>query len=512
MEIRRARDHNGRKQFQGTKVSDLTELAATAIASGVGTRKFSAREIAKTFLDRIEKLNPTVNAICTPNPQALADAEACDRRIAANQPARPFEGVPFLVKDNLDTKGLRTTFGSRLMETNVPVEDSICVERLREAGAVLLGKANTPEFAHDVNTSNFLFGTTRNPWNLMVTAGGSSGGPGAGVAARFAPLAIGTDLGGSIRIPASFNGIVGIRPAPGRVPFYPTDFGWDTLVPHLVGPLAANIKDAATMLAVMSGPDDRDPASLPKQDFDLREAASGQASLKGRKIAYWPDFGGIVPVDKEVRSLVDKAAKDFEALGCHVEEAPFDCSDLPDIVAGTRSFGMVARYAERYDQHKDKMTPALKNQIEAAFKVDVRTMARGEKKRTHYWRRIAAFLSKYDYILSPACGAPPFRLDQPLPEQINGKKVARFYDVFLTTYAFSITGLPIVAMPCGFTSGGLPVGFQLVSHRLREDLAVEAAAAFEAAYPEHTRRPEIDPTQALPVPDVLPTPGMVMSR
>lgn len=493
-------------------MSDLTTFAASEIASAVAASKVSARDVTKAFLDRIERLNPAVNAICTLNPQALADAEACDRRMAAGQPPRPLEGVPFLAKDNLDTKGLRTTFGSRLMETNVPTEDSLCVERLRNAGAVLLGKANTPEFAHDVNTSNFLFGTTRNPWDLMTTAGGSSGGPGAGVAARFAPLAIGTDLGGSIRIPASFNGIVGIRPAPGRVPFYPTDYGWDTLVPHLAGPLATNIKDAALMLAAMSGPDDRDPSSLPEQELNLAEAASGKTSLKGRRVAYWPDFGGIVPVDNEVRALLDKAAADFEALGCHVEEAPFDCSDLPDIIAGTRSFGMVARYAERYDQHKDMMTPALKNQVEAAFQVDVRTIARGEKMRTHFWRRIAAYMGKYDYILAPSCGATPFRLDRPLPDQINGKKVARFYDVFLTTYAFSITGLPIVAMPCGFTSGGLPVGLQIVAHRLREDLAVQVAAAYEAAHPEHIRRPEIDPAQALPIPDVLPTPGMVMSR
>jgi amidase len=493
-------------------MSALTDLTAGEIAAQVGTRKVSARDVAKAFLDRIDKLNPAVNAVCTPNPAALADAEAANKRLASGEPARPLEGVPFFAKDNIDTKGLRTTFGSRLMEHNVPAEDSVCVERLRAAGAVLLGKTNTPEFAHDVNTSNFLFGTTRNPWNLMRTAGGSSGGSGAAVAARFAPLAIGTDLGGSVRIPASFNGLVGIRPAPGRVPFYPTDFGWDTLVPHLVGPLAANTRDAALMLAVMSGPDERDPASLPEQDLRLSEAASGRASLKGRRVAYWPDFGGIVPVDNEVRALVDNAAQAFADLGCEVEEAPFDCSEVAEIVGGTRSFGMVARYAERYDKHKDQMTSVLKNQIEAAFQADVRSITRAEKQRTHFWQRLVRFMNKYDYILGPSCGAPPFRLDVPLPDQINGKKVARFYDVFLTTYAFSITGLPTAAVPCGFTSAGLPVGIQIVAHRLREDRAVEAAAAYEAAHPEHFKRPEIDPSQAKSIPQVLPTPGMVMTR
>src|SRR5262245_43793087 len=182
-------------------MSDLTSLTAVEIASAVAERKLSANEVTRAFLARIDALNPTINAICTPNPGALAEADEIDHRLARGEVARPLEGVPFL----LDTKGLRTTFGSRLMENNVSGESAICVDRLAAAGGVLLGKTNTAEFAHDINTSNLLFGTTRNPWDPMVTAGGSSGGSGAAVAAGFAPLAIGTDLGGSIRIPASFN-------------------------------------------------------------------------------------------------------------------------------------------------------------------------------------------------------------------------------------------------------------------------------------------------------------------
>jgi amidase len=491
-------------------MNELLTLTAAEIRLRVASRKISAREVTQAFLDRIEQFDPIVNAVCTPNPRAREEAADCDLRMGSGVPARPLEGVPFLVKDILETKGLRTTFGSRLLETYVPTEDALCVERMSAAGAVLLGKTNTPEFAHDVNTSNLLFGTTRNPWNLMVTAGGSSGGSGAAVAAAFAPLAIGTDLGGSIRIPASFNGVVGIRPAPGRVPFYPTEYGWDTLVPHLAGPIAATVADAALMLAVMAGPDDRDPSSLPHQSFDLGAAASGLASLKGRRIAFCPDLGGLAPLDGEVRTLARTAALAFEALGCHVEETCFDASDLFEIIAGTRSFGMVARYAERYDRHKDIMTPPLRNQIEAAFQVDVRAIVRAEKLRTGYWRRVATFMSKYDYIVTPSCGVPPFRLDEPLPDQVDGKKVARFYDVFLMTYGFSVTGLPIVALPCGFTALGLPVGIQVVARRQREDLALQAASAYEAAHPENFRRPKIDPLQARPIPSTLPTPGMVM--
>lgn len=487
---------------------DLTQLSAGDIAAQVGARKLSAAEVAQAFLARIDRLNPTLNAICTANPEALHEAEACDRRLAAGEAARPLEGVPFLVKDIIETKGLRTSFGSRLMERHVPGDDAVCVERLRAAGAVLLGKTNTPEFAHDVNTSNFLFGTTRNPWNLMVTAGGSSGGSGAAVAAELAPLAIGTDLGGSIRIPGSFNGICGVRPSPGRVPYWPTLYGWDTLVPHVAGPMARSVADCALMLSVMAGPDDRDPASLPAQNV-LPDPA---ASLKGKRVALNRNFGGLVPIDPEVDALVAAAARSFEALGCIVEEAHFDASDLTEIVAGTRGFGMIARYADRYDAHKDAMTTQLRNQIEAALRLDVRTVTKAERLRTAYWHRVRAFMERFDYMVAPSVGAPPFRLDRPLPEEVGGRKVGRFYDVFLGAYAMSVTGLPIAQVPCGFTSSGLPVGFQLVARRQREDLALAAALAYEAANPQHFRRPQIDLDQAEPIPQVLPTPGVVMSR
>lgn len=472
-------------------MNDLTALTAIQIVQHVATRQITAREITQAFLDRIDRFNSSVNAVCTANPKALEDAARSDRRLESGLPARPLEGVPFLVKDNIETKGLLTTFGSRLMETHVPTEDAICVERLRDAGAILLGKSNTPEFATDVNTTNFLFGTTRNPWNLMASAGGSSGGSGAAVAAGFAPLAIGTDFGGSVRIPASFNGIVGIRPAPGRVPFYPTDFGWDTLVAHVVGPMARNVRDAALMLKVMSGPDDRDPMSLLDQGICLDPGVSNAISLKGRRIAFCSDLGGLVQVNDEVLALSRNAAHSFEALGCSVEEECFDTSNLMEIITGTRSFGMMARHIERYELHKDLITPVLQSQIEAALQIDLRTMLRAEKLRTQYWRRVATFMHKYDYIVTPTCAAPPFWLDEPLAIPTTGQKSSRLFQVALMTYAFSVIGLPVVALPSGLTSAGLPVGIQLAAGRQREDLAIQAAAAYETAHPEYFVRPEL---------------------
>ncbi len=257
----------------------IHHLSAGEIAAAVAGRARTAAEVTGALLDRIAALNPVLNAICTLNPAAMAAAEACDRRLASGAAAGPLEGVPFVVKDNIATAGIRTTFGSRILQHDVPAEDAISVERLKAAGGILLGKTNTPEFAHDINTTNLIFGTTRNPTDVNVTAGGSSGGTGAAVAAAMAPIGIGTDLGGSIRIPASYNGIVGLRPAPGRVPYYPSDFAWDTLVEHVQGPMCRTVADLGLMLSVIAGPDDRDPSSLPAQALDFVAAAKNGAEL-----------------------------------------------------------------------------------------------------------------------------------------------------------------------------------------------------------------------------------------
>ena len=491
---------------------DITSHSAARLAREVAERKVSAREVVEATLHRVESVNPTLNAICTLNDAALDDAEAIDRRLAGGGAARPLEGVPIVVKDNIFTRGLRTTFGSRILEHDVPEEDSICVERLRAAGAIVLGKTNTPEFAHDVNTTNPLFGTTRNPWNVNHTAGGSSGGTGSAVAGRLAPAGLGTDLGGSIRIPSSFNGLAGIRPVPGRVAFYPTEYGWDTLVAHVQGPMARTVEDVGLLLEVLSGPDDRDPMSLPAQGLEFASAAreGDPTGLAGTRIALGIDLDGLVPVEPEVAALVHAAARDLEALGCRVSETFFDTSDLAAIIFGTRGFGMIARYAERYERHREVMTRPLLNQIEAAREVDVRAVARAERLRTDYWHRVRALLERHDFIITPACGAAAFRLDRPLPGEVGGRKVERYYDIFLTAYAFSVTGLPAMSIPCGFTSGGLPVGLQVVGPRLREDLLLRFAASFAAARPEHYRLAEPDLTAARPVSEAFASPGLVV--
>jgi amidase len=261
------------------------------------------------------------------------------------------------------------------------------------------------------------------------------------------------------------------------------------------------------MLAALAGPDDRDPSSLPAEPRDYVEAARYAGRLDGRRVAYTRDLNGLVPVDTEVARLTAKAARSFEQLGAVVEEACFDVADVREIIAGTRGFGMVARYADRLDAHRDRMTAQLINQVTDALKLDVRTITRAERLRTAYWHRVRRFLERYDYILTPTVSVPAFRLDQPLPTDVGGVPVERFYDVFLTTYAFSITGLPAMSVPCGLTSAGLPVGLQIVGRRLREDLVLEAAAAYARVCPQHFQPPafaEMDAAKDAP-PTVVTT-------
>lgn len=469
-------------------MSDLTSRPATEIARLVADGEVSAVEIAHSFLARVEELNPTVNAIVTLNDRLIEQAEAVDSRRRRGQPARPMEGVPFVAKDNLPTAGLRTTFGSLVLEHNVPTESALIVQRLEAAGALLLGKTNTSEFATDINTRNALFGFTRNPASLNASPGGSSGGTAAAIASAMAPIGLGTDLGGSIRIPAAWCGVLGFRPTPGRIPVYPSDYAWDTLVEHVQGPLAADVGDLGLMLAVLSGPDDRDPTSLPEPTVDYATAAAMGGDLSGVRIAYCEDFGGVVPVDPEVAALTRAAARTFELMGAMVEEASFEAGDIREIIAGTRSFGIVARFADIVEQHGGRMAAQLTSQTAAALQQDLRSVARAERLRSGYWHRVRTFMERYELILTPTIGAPPFQLDEPLPTHVGAKPVERFYDVFLPAYAFSLVGLPALSIPCGRTAAGHPVGLQIVGRRMREDSVLRAGKSYATAVPEALAR------------------------
>lgn len=482
----------------------LWQLSGYELAKGIASREYTAVEVMTCFLDRIAEVNPVLNAVCTLDPDALEHARAVDRALESGAVARPLEGVPFLVKDNIDTGNLKTTNGSRLQEDRVPETDEVAVSRLREAGAILLGKTNTSEFAHDVYTTNFLFGPTRNPWQLMASPGGSSGGSGAAVAAGLAPLTLGTDFGGSVRIPASFNGIVAIRPTPGRIPLMPREFAWDLIVSNVIGPMCATVRDAALMLDVMSGPHGSDPGarhtvSACVDAVDQAEAALRErGSVSRRRIAYIPELAPLVSPAPEVRRLVDQGVERLRQQGHDIETVSIDVQSLLEIIRGTRAFGVLARFDEIYDEHADKMTTALRSQIEGARQVTMSELASAERLRSAYWRQISDVLSKYDGLLTPTCAQPPFALDVPDmdPAQRPG---SRLLDVALFTYAFTVVGLPVIALPCGRTPDGLPVGMQIAGGMEQEAMLCALGAAYEAGYPECFERPVIDTAQAMPV-------------
>jgi amidase len=389
------------------------------------------------------------------------------------------------IKDVTPTRGLRTTHGSRLFEDHVPDADALVVERLRAAGAIVLGKTNTPEFAFGPNTVNAVFGATRNPWDPSRTAGGSSGGSAAALATGMCPLAEGTDLGGSLRGPAAFCGVVGFRTTPGLIPRYPSVLAWDTY--SVEGPMARTVGDAALMLSAMAGPDDRAPLSYP---VDARQflAAVKRPSVEGRRIAWTSDLG-LVEIDHEVRAVFESAVGAFRSLGARVEAACPDLTDVPEIVRLTRGFLMVARHADKLPEWRAVLQPGLVENTEQGLALSSREIAEGELLRTRQWQRVHDFFRDRELLITPTMAVPPFPIEHPHVIEINGRPVGKAMARSFLTYAFSVLGLPAISIPCGFTGHGLPVGLQIVGKRRGEAAVLRAAAAFEAARPWADRIP-----------------------
>jgi amidase len=388
--------------------------------------------------------------------------------------------VPVGIKDVTPTRGLRTTYGSTLFAAHVPDADALVVERLRGAGAIVIGKTNTPEFAFGPNTVNAVFGATRNPWDLGRTAGGSSGGSAAALATGMCTLAEGTDLGGSLRGPAAYCGVVGFRTTPGLIPRHPSVLAWDTY--SVEGPMARTVADTALMLSVMAGPDDRAPISY---GVDPREfpRAVRSPSVKGWRIAWTPDLGGLVLVDREVRTVFERAVGVFRAAGARMEAACPDMTDVPEIVRLSRGLLMVARHADKLPAHRAVLQEGLVENTEQGLALSSRDVARGELLRTRQWHRAREFLASRDLWITPTSAVPPFPVEQPHVLEVNGRPVGKAMQRSYLTYAFSVLGLPAISIPCGFTRDGLPVGLQIVGKRRGEAAVLRAAAAFEAARP-----------------------------
>ena len=476
-------------------IRDLCFTPAGELARLYRARKVSPLEVMQVLLERIDRINPKVNAIVTLDREsALWQARRATAALKRRTTLAPLHGIPVGIKDVTATKGIRTTYGSKLFEQHVPEEDAVVVERLKAAGAIILGKTNTPEFAFGPNTTNAVFGATRNPWNLALTSGGSSGGSAVALATGMCPLAEGTDLGGSLRGPAAYCGVVGFRTTPGLVPRYPDVLGWDSY--SVEGPMARTISDTALMLSVMSGPaDDRAPMSY-ESDPDALLAAVRRPTVKGWRVAWTPDLGGLLTVDSEIASLCEESAATFRKLGAHVERASSDMSDVPEIVRLSRGFLMVARHADKLDQWKEQLQSGLVENTVQGLALSARDIARGELLRTQLWHRVRAFLDTHDLWLTPTTATPPFPIELPHAVEVGGQPLGKTMQRSYLTYAFSLLGLPAISIPCGFTKAGLPVGLQIVGRRRQEIMVLGAAAAFETARPwAHCIPPVVNETR-----------------
>jgi len=459
---------------------------ATELAALIRKKKVSPVEVLDAVLDRIERLNPKLNAFVTlTDEQARRAAKAAERALS-KKGARlgPLHGVPFSVKDLVITKGVRTTFGTPLYRDNVPNEDAPMVERLKAAGAIMLGKTNTPTFGWIGATHNLLFGPTRNPWNLGRTPGGSSGGASAAAAAGLGPLHVGTDGGGSIRIPASFAGIYGLKASFGRIPAYPPSGAWS--LSH-IGPMTRTVADAALMLQVAAGPDERDQTSLPAAPVDYVKALAG--GVKGLRVAWSADLGFADVVDPEVRDLCAKGASAFREVGCRVEAvdpgwpSPLDC--WSQLFGG----GIATRLAPYLDR-KSEIDPGLYRIIETTLKNPPTKYVQAWFDRLAWWEHPRRLFEKYDLLLTPTIACPPFAIGLDNPTEIAGKSVPP-YAWIPFTFPFNMTGQPAASVPCGFTKDGLPVGLQIVGRRFDDATVLRASAAFERVRPWARHRPPL---------------------
>jgi aspartyl-tRNA(Asn)/glutamyl-tRNA(Gln) amidotransferase subunit A len=467
---------------------DLCWLSATDLARAIKRKKVSPVEVTRAVLAQIEKLNPTLNAfVLTTAEQALKDARAAERAVMRQGTTLgPLHGVPFSTKDVVATKGIPTTFGTRLLRDNIPGEDAPIVARLRAAGAIQLGKTNTPTLGWLGATHNLLFGPTRNPWNTELTPGGSSGGAAAAIAAGMGPLAIGTDAGGSIRIPASFSGIYGLKPSFGRIPLYPPSPAWS--IAH-VGPMTRTVADAALMLTVCSGPDARDQYSLPaEKNVDYVKAL--KESLKGLRVAWAADLGFTKALDPAVKTLCEKAAKRFREFGCRVEEVTPNWPSPQEPWEVTFSGSLATRLASFLPDHRADLEPGLVALIENALPWPATRYVQAWFDRLAWNLHVQRLFEKYTLLLTPTLPCPPFAAEQDHPAEIAGVTVGR-YEWIPYTYPFNLTGNPAASVPCGFTPDGLPIGLQIVGRRFADETVLRASAAFEEAYPWAERKPPV---------------------
>ena len=467
--------------------SSICFMSAIEMARLIRAKKLSAREALAAHMTQIERVNPKVNAIVPLVPEMAADAAAkADEMQAHNEPLGPLHGLPVAHKDLFETRGIRTTFGSPLYKDYIPTEDDLVVDRIRRAGAITMGKTNTPEFGSGSQTFNTVFGATRNPYDLRKTCGGSSGGAAVALACGLVPVADGSDTGGSLRNPAAFCNTVGFRPSIGRVPNPKAAFAWSTL--STSGCLGRSVADLALVLSTIAGPDSGAPLSINEPGNLL--ARPLDRSFKGVRVAWFKNLGG-VPFDPRVRAVVDGHRRTFESLGCIVEQAEPDFAPAEISFRTLRAWNSASTYGERLHEHPDAFKDTLKSEIEQGLRLTGADLAQAETAHGLLWRRFQAFLEKYEYFVLPTSQLPPFDVNTPYPTEIAGQKFDNYIDWMKSCWYISATGNPAASVPAGFTPEGLPVGLQIVGRNNQDFSVLQVAHAFEQATGFGTKHPAI---------------------
>ena len=460
--------------------SELTYMPATELAQAIRSRRVSSVEVTQHFLSRIERLDPQLNAyLALASDQALSDARAADDAVARGWTTGPLHGVPISIKDLELSKGITSTMGSALFRDRVPEFDSIVVERVKASGAIMLGKTNTPEFGQSGTTENKVSDPCRNPWNTARTPGGSSGGAGAALAAGLCTIATGSDGGGSVRIPAAFSGVFGIKPTQHRVPRY-GGYGRPA-ANHFSqsGPLSRTVADSALLLQVLAGPDSRDPNSIKETPPDF-SAGLGRG-VAGMRIAWSVDYG-YAGVDPEVAEITARAARVFEEMGAIVEDAPLQLEDPFESFFDVFATAAYTSYGHMLEAHRDDFSQPGLHSIEHGSRVDGARLSRALHRVDVLGRQMEDFFDTYDLLLTPTMPVPAFEIGK-RPTVIGGKEVDPQWGFIPFTYPINMTGQTASSVPCGFSSDGMPIGLHIIGPRRSEARVLQASAAFERARP-----------------------------
>lgn len=468
---------------------DIYYMSACDMADKIKNGELSSQEITEVIIERIEKINPLINAYCTTTFDIAREmAKKADDAVKKSEKLGMLNGIPTSIKDLMQTKGIRTTYGSKLYENFIPDVDDVAVERLKNAGCVILGKTNTPEFGHLAVTQNYIFGETKNPWHLEKTSGGSSGGAAASVASGMGPLALGSDGGGSIRLPSCFCGVYGLKPTFGRIPRYPP-IGITFWSMDHYGPIVRYVDDAALMLNTMKGFHSFDKNTFPGRDIDYLVCLKDKP--KNLRIGYSTDIGFIRAIEPEIEKKIIEVAQKFESFGWNVEPAKIKLRKPEFGMNVIASMGYAYDLKKDLEKRREDLSPNLIKIIEAGMSYNSLDIGKALAIRQRVYEVFSRFFENYDILITPTAPVAAFELGIPTIDKIAGKAVS-FLGWASFTYPFNMTGLPAASIPCGWTKDGLPIGMQIIGNRYDEKIVLQTSKAFEEMAPWQERVPKFN--------------------